>query len=174
MSNSSGNEGQKQLRSRTLESVADAVDAFGEDHGLLVCYIRRPSQMLSKIPCFTIPEGYHALVLRGGKDMDFSGKGCADDVGNSRSGRATWPAGLHWGVPWLRVRLRHNSFSGILRFLRKLFSPSRSSSWECYKQSSARSDGLCQVVPGTTCARIGLTDFSHYLCTCMYGGSSKK
>ncbi|CAN0541833.1 unnamed protein product, partial [Scytosiphon promiscuus] len=42
-------------------------------------------------PCFAVPEGFHALVQRGGEDADFRGVS------------ATWPAGLHWGLPWLRV-----------------------------------------------------------------------
>lgn len=85
------------LRSRDLCSVAEAVDAFGEDIGLLLCRIQ-PSRsllgsILSKIsPCFTIPEGFHALVLHGGKDDNY------------KDGSATWPAGLHWGPPWRRVR----------------------------------------------------------------------
>lgn len=87
------------LRSRDLGEVADAVDAFGEDNGLILCRIdhsllpKKACDWVSKrFPFFTIPEGFYALVLRGGKDADFS-YGCA-----------TWPAGFHWDVPWARVR----------------------------------------------------------------------
>lgn len=90
----------RRVRSCDLDSVSEAVDAFGEDDGLLVCRIRKSKNKISRwcglsaklAPFFTVPEGYHALVQRGGKDADFA------------DGSATWPAGLHWGVPWLRVR----------------------------------------------------------------------
>lgn len=84
------------LRSRDLRSVAEAIDAFGEDGGLLVCRIRRArccASFSSVAPCFMIPEGFHALVQSSGKDVNYGGE----------QGSATWPAGLHWGVPWLRV-----------------------------------------------------------------------
>lgn len=94
---SMGSERGDQLRSCDLGSVTEAVDAFEEDDGLLLCRIvekrasswRGASSRLA--PCFTVPEGFHALVQRGGADEDFGGVS------------ATWPAGLHWGMPWLRV-----------------------------------------------------------------------
>ncbi|CAM9399882.1 unnamed protein product, partial [Pylaiella littoralis] len=79
----------RHLSSCTLDSVAKAVDAFEENDGLLLCQIR-PSAISKFAPFFTVPEGYYALVQRGGQFEDFRGS-------------STWPAGLHFGPPWMRV-----------------------------------------------------------------------
>ncbi|CAM9353390.1 unnamed protein product [Discosporangium mesarthrocarpum] len=78
----------ERLTSLDIPSVAEATDAFGEDKGLLVC---RPGRCPC-VPFFTIPEGYYALVTKHGADIDYSGEL-----------QAVWPAGLHFGLPWLRV-----------------------------------------------------------------------
>lgn len=78
------------LSSCTLNSVAEAVHAFEENDGLLLCQVQ-PSAISKVIPFFTVPEGYYALVQRGGQFEDFRGS-------------STWPAGLHFGPPWMRVR----------------------------------------------------------------------
>lgn len=85
-----GRRRRRHLSSCTLNSVAEAVAAFEENDGLLLCRVRQ-SAMAKFTPFFSVPEGYYALVQRGGKFEDFRGS-------------STWPAGLHFGPPWMRVR----------------------------------------------------------------------
>lgn len=79
-------EPRRHLTSCTLNSVAEAVDAFEEDKGLLVCQIR-PSTFSNIVPFFSVPQGYYALVQRGGKFANFG-----------ESGSPTWPPGIHFGA----------------------------------------------------------------------------
>lgn len=74
------------LSSSTLESVANAVDAFEEEKGLILCHIR-PSTFSKLVPLFSVPQGYYALVQRGGKFADYG-----------EDGSPVWPPGLHFGV----------------------------------------------------------------------------
>lgn len=82
-------EHRRYLAECTINSVAEAVDAFEENEGLLLCQIR-PSFVSKVVPFFTVPEGYYALVQRGGRFADYHGS-------------STWPAGIHIGPPWMRV-----------------------------------------------------------------------
>ena len=52
---------------------------------------RRPGRALR--PWFCVPDGCYALVTRFGKDEDY------DD------GQPIWPAGFHFGAPWVKVQL---------------------------------------------------------------------
>ncbi|CAM9522351.1 unnamed protein product, partial [Ectocarpus fasciculatus] len=74
------------LSSSTLESVANAVDAFEEEKGLILCHLR-PSTFSKLVPLFSVPQGYYALVQRGGKFADYG-----------EDGSSVWPPGLHFGV----------------------------------------------------------------------------
>lgn len=79
------------LAACNINSVAEAVDAFEENEGLMLCQIQPPSSWFLKLaPFFTVPEGYYALVQRGGRFADYHGS-------------STWPAGIHFGPPWMRV-----------------------------------------------------------------------
>lgn len=83
-------EQRRYLETCTINSVAAAVDAFEEKEGLMLCQIQ-PSSLFSRmVPFFTVPEGYYALVQRGGRFADYHGS-------------STWPAGIHFGPPWMRV-----------------------------------------------------------------------
>jgi hypothetical protein len=62
------------------------VELFGESKGVLVCSPGRPLR-----PWFTVPDGCYALVTRFGKDEDYA------------EGQPIWPAGFHFGPPWLKV-----------------------------------------------------------------------
>lgn len=84
-----GRENGRYLASCTINSVAEAVDAFEENEGLMLCQIQ-PSLFSKVVPFFTVPEGYYALVQRGGRFADYRGS-------------STWPAGIHFGPPWMRV-----------------------------------------------------------------------
>ncbi|CAN0520572.1 unnamed protein product, partial [Ectocarpus sp. 12 AP-2014] len=74
------------LFSCTLQSVANAVDAFEEEKGLVLCHLR-PSAFSKLVPFFSVPQGYYALVQRGGKFSDYG-----------ESGSPVWPPGLHFGA----------------------------------------------------------------------------
>lgn len=89
----------RQLRSCDKQTISESIQAFQEDRGLLLCRVGPPSPLASVIPFFSVPEGFYALVWRGGRDVD--------DLGGS----ATWSPGLHWGVPWLKVRIVARRFS---------------------------------------------------------------
>lgn len=78
--------GHGDLSSCTLDSVANAVDAFEEEKGLVLCHLR-PSAFSKLVPFFSVPQGYYALVQRGGKFADYG-----------ESGTPVWPAGLHFGA----------------------------------------------------------------------------
>jgi hypothetical protein len=69
-----------------VPSVGVVTKLFGEEKGLLVC---RPTRYLR--PWFSVPEGCYALVTEWGKDM------------NHPSGSPVWPAGFHFGAPWVKV-----------------------------------------------------------------------
>ena len=62
------------------------MELFGESKGVLVCAPGRPLR-----PWFTVPDGCYALVTRFGKDEDYA------------EGQPIWPAGFHFGPPWLKV-----------------------------------------------------------------------
>lgn len=62
------------------------VTVFGNQPGVLVC---SPGRSLR--PWFSVPEGCYALVQRFGRDEDYA------------EGKPIWPAGFHWGPPWLKV-----------------------------------------------------------------------
>lgn len=62
------------------------VELFGQSKGVLVCAPGRPLR-----PWFTVPDGCYALVTRFGKDEDYA------------EGQPIWPAGFHFGPPWLKV-----------------------------------------------------------------------
>ena len=62
------------------------VTVFGNQPGVLVC---SPGRSLR--PWFSVPEGCYALVQRFGRDEDYA------------EGKPVWPAGFHWGPPWLKV-----------------------------------------------------------------------
>lgn len=85
----------RSLASCTINSVAEAVDAFEENEGLMLCQIQ-PSLCSKVVPFFTVPEGYYALVQRGGRFADHHGS-------------STWPAGMHFGPPWMRVSAKYLS-----------------------------------------------------------------
>lgn len=89
----------RQLRSCDKATILESVQAFEEDGGLLLCRVGPPSPLTSLIPFFSVPEGFYALVWRGGRDVD------------DLHGSATWSPGLHWGVPWLKVRAVARRFS---------------------------------------------------------------
>jgi len=74
------------LYSMDVPSVGVVTKLFGEEKGLLVC---RPTRYLR--PWFSVPEGCYALVTEWGKDM------------NHPSGSPVWPAGFHFGAPWVKV-----------------------------------------------------------------------
>lgn len=79
----------RHLSSCTVNNVEEAVVAFEDNEGLMLCQIR-PS--FSMLPVFSVPEGYYALVQLGGRFADF------------RGGSPLWPAGLHFRWPSMRVR----------------------------------------------------------------------
>ena len=62
------------------------VELFGTSKGVIVCAPGRPFR-----PWFTVPDGCYALVTRFGKDEDYA------------DGQPIWPAGFHFGPPWLKV-----------------------------------------------------------------------
>ena len=62
------------------------VELFGVSKGVIVCAPGRPLR-----PWFTVPDGCYALVTRFGKDEDYA------------EGQPIWPAGFHFGPPWLKV-----------------------------------------------------------------------
>lgn len=76
------------LVSMDIGSVEDANEMFGENPGLLVA---RPSRN-PLTTWFTIPEGFYALVSRYGAVIP-----------HPETGSIVWPAGLHYGPPWLCV-----------------------------------------------------------------------
>lgn len=78
------------LASVDLWSVGKANKAFGRDKSLLVA---RPGKL--SLFWFTVPEGFYALVTRHG----------AREYYKDSSGTKTcvWPAGIHFGPPWLGV-----------------------------------------------------------------------
>ena len=69
-----------------VHRTSQANEQFGNEKGLLVV---RPGRSI--MPFFSVPEGAYALVTRFGKDYDH------------RSGSCVWPAGFHWGAPWVKV-----------------------------------------------------------------------
>jgi len=74
------------LTTEAIGDPGDAVELFGTHKGVLVC---RPGRALR--PWFCVPDGCYALVTRFGKDEDY------DD------GQPIWPAGFHFGAPWVKV-----------------------------------------------------------------------
>jgi len=74
------------LYSLDVHRTSQANEQFGNEKGLLVV---RPGRSI--MPFFSVPEGAYALVTRFGKDYDH------------RSGSCVWPAGFHWGAPWVKV-----------------------------------------------------------------------
>jgi len=77
-----------QLISMDIASVEDAGLIFGNQSGVLVA---RPGRN-PLTTWFSIPEGFYALVSRYGAVIP-----------HPESGSIVWPAGLHYGPPWLRV-----------------------------------------------------------------------
>jgi len=74
------------LITEEIGDAGDAVELFGANKGLLVC---RPGRSVR--PYFSVPDGCFALVTRFGKDEDYE------------DGNPIWPAGFHFGPPWLKV-----------------------------------------------------------------------
>ncbi|CAM9541758.1 unnamed protein product, partial [Ectocarpus sp. 12 AP-2014] len=86
------------LSSCTLQSVANAVNAFEEEKGLVLCHLR-PSAFSKLVPFFSVPQGYYALVQRGGKFADYG-----------ESGSPVWPPGLHFGaLKWVTYLITKQS-----------------------------------------------------------------
>jgi hypothetical protein len=77
---------QTNLVTEQISDAGDAVTVFGNQPGVLVC---SPGRSLR--PWFSVPEGCYALVQRFGRDEDYA------------EGKPVWPAGFHWGPPWLKV-----------------------------------------------------------------------
>jgi len=74
------------LYAEETRSAGETTELFGREKGLLVA---RPGRYFR--PWFSVPEGCYALVTRFGKDFDHS------------SGSPVWPAGFHFGHPWIKV-----------------------------------------------------------------------
>ena len=77
---------QTDLVTQEISEPGDAVELFGVSKGVIVCAPGRPLR-----PWFTVPDGCYALVTRFGKDEDYA------------EGQPIWPAGFHFGPPWLKV-----------------------------------------------------------------------
>ena len=75
------------LYSKDVATTGEVARLFGEELGLLVC---RPGRFIR--PWFSIPDGCYALVTKFGQDLDHA------------SGAPVWPAGFHWGPPWVKVQ----------------------------------------------------------------------
>lgn len=117
-----GNAMQKtDLTTEEIGDPGDAVELFGTHKGVLVCRCAMPSTRTAPVvysrtrndppahsirphvpsphrrpgralrPWFCVPDGCYALVTRFGKDENYD------------EGKPIWPAGFHFGAPWLKV-----------------------------------------------------------------------
>ena len=91
------------LTSRDVGTVGEVSKLFGEETGLLVC---RPGRFFR--PWFSVPEGCYALVTKFGQDLDHP------------SGSPVWPAGFHFGPPWVKVQNLVSKQSKVENFLQKI------------------------------------------------------
>ena len=74
------------VRHDVMPTLRPQVELFGKSKGVIVCAPGRPLR-----PWFSVPDGCYALVTRFGKDEDYA------------EGQPIWPAGFHFGPPWLKV-----------------------------------------------------------------------
>lgn len=81
------------LYSDTTSSPSHALDQFTISPGLLLLHPRHSRNLCTPF-LFSIPSGCYALVTKHGANVEYCKNGQKSIV---------WPAGLHWGMPWVKI-----------------------------------------------------------------------